>query len=90
MAIGTLLHANIPNRIVRQDWRIETGSNVRAFATRPANDNLSFADRVKAEIAEAARAVGQPYTERELQNIAAHANALARSARARLDEKRAR
>ena len=75
--------------IVKQDWRAERGcGGVLAFGAPSANDNLAFDARVKAEIAEAARAIGEPYTERELQNIAAYAAEFARSARNRLAAKR--
>ncbi len=51
---------------------------VRAFARPPANDNLTFVQRVKAEIAEAARAVGESYSERELLGFAADASEMAK------------
>jgi hypothetical protein len=56
----------------------------RAFAGSPANDNLTFAERVKAEIAAAARAVGEFYTERELLGFAADASEVVNSLRRRL------
>ena len=68
-------------RIVDGDLRSLT---VRRFARSPANDNLTFATRVKAEIAEAARAAGVIYTERELLQLAADASEFARSATSRL------
>ena len=46
---------------------------VLAFARQPGNDNLSFAERVRIEIAESARAVGVTYSERDLYAFAAEA-----------------
>ena len=46
---------------------------VAAFVRPPANDNRSFAERVKADIAEAALAAGVVYSERELARLAADA-----------------
>jgi len=58
---------------IMQDHRPSVGTAV--FAGPPVNDNLTFAERVKAaEIAEAARAVGEFYTERELLRFAADAS----------------
>ena len=56
----------------------------RVLAARPVNDNLTFAERVKAEIAEAARAVGVFYTERELLRFAADASEAVNLLRRRL------
>ena len=67
---------------------IEMTDVVRPFARPAANDNLPFAARVKAEIAEAARAIGEPYSEWELRKLAADASQLVRSARSRLGTKR--
>ena len=61
---------------------------VRAFARPAANDNLPFAARVKAEIAEAAGVVGRPYSDYELLKLAADASELVRSANSRLGMKR--
>ena len=61
---------------------------VRAFARPAANDNLPFAARVKAEIAEAARAMGKPYSDYELLRLAADASELVRSAKSRSGMKR--
>lgn len=59
--------------------RLSNGG-VLAFQ-RPANDNRTFAERVKAEIAEAAAAVGASYTERELIGFAADAGEVVKSLR---------
>ena len=59
-----------------QDHRLSVGMAVFAG---PVNDNLTFAERVKAEIAEAARAVGEFYTERELLRFAADASEVVNS-----------
>jgi hypothetical protein len=89
MPLENVVQARFEGAIVREDWRLERGSRViPAFAPRPVNDNLSFTERVKAEVDKAARAVGEPYTERELQNIAARAAEFARAARSRLGAKR--
>lgn len=52
------------------------------FARPPANDNLTFAQRVRAEIAEAALAVGKSYSERELLGFSAGASELVKSLQA--------
>ncbi|RBP12004.1 hypothetical protein DFR50_115111 [Roseiarcus fermentans] len=59
-------------------------NRVLAFAAPQANDNLSFAERVKAEIAQAARAVGESYSQRELAGFATDASAVLQSLRVRL------
>ncbi len=51
-----------------------------AFSRPPANDNLAFGERVKAEIAAAARAVGVIYSARELYAFATAASEVAERA----------
>ena len=55
-----------------------------AALVRPFNDNRSFAERVKGEIAEAARSVGASYTERELIGFAAEVGEVVATLRRKL------
>ena len=68
-----------PDEIL-QAHRLSTAA-LRVAAGPPANDNLTFPERVRAEIAAAARAVGESYSERELGGFAAEAREIVRALR---------